>query len=264
MTAAAGGGAGAGLGPWGMALAGVGTMAEGYGQGQALDAMHQVWQDAMNRQNGFDDQLDARTREYLNQLTMEKLLGTEQINRTAGSMKTSRDTLAGAVKMNNAQGGRRAPLVGETSSLADVIRAQQGRDAIGARIGGFETGARDISQMGNQFAGDRNRVIRDAQLWQQLVPYQLRAAQQEGGAWRGVGQGMQGIGNGMAMWDMSGPGGGEAVPEQAYESTNPLLAHQPGYGDPGTGVQASRPTPTQQHLNYSMQPTYTDLFGGYR
>jgi len=248
----------AGLGPWGAAIAAGGTMAEGIGNGQALMAMEQVWKDALARQQGFDDKLDERTREYISRISPDLILGSQHINRTADSLKGSRDAVGEAIAINAARGGRHAGPAGTSQSLADVMRSQVDRDDLAARLGGFRQGGFDVAQLGMDMSGDRSRIIRDAQLWATLVPTQLKVAQHKGGNWRGIGQGAQAIGNGLMSWDMSQPGvGGEGMVEEPYASTEPLLAHQPGY-DPN-GVQAAGTTPAR-----SMQPTYADLFGGYR
>jgi len=247
----AGGSAGAGAGGmgamgWaGLGLQTAGNVATGIGDGQALNAIQRVWNQARARQQGFDDQAHARTLSFLNSLTPDMLVGAGHTQQIADRLDSSGSTLADAVRAHMVQGGRHALPPGGEQRIADLLASQHLRDGQDARMDGMAYGARDVGQAADQFAGDRNRIVRDAQLWQGLVPYQLAAAGEHGGGWRGVGQSANTLGSGMMNWSMSQPA---SAPASGNE-----LASTPGVA----GVQPAQPQwqqPAQWRMGSSMNP----------
>lgn len=227
-------------------------MAEGIGNAQGASAIESAWRSALRRQDEADGAVDARTMSFLNALSPDLLAGTGQSNEIASRLHGSSTAVSKAIKAKAAKGGRNKLPPGGDQKLADILRNQQGMDAIESRGGGFGAGVQDINNMARSFQGDRSRISRDAALWQTLLPYQLRTAGTKGGDWRGIGQGLQMAGDGLNSWAMSQPYT-EAPPNQ--------LASTPGVG----GVQAAAPSwqqPAQWRMGQSMQPTYLDLWGG--
>lgn len=239
---------------WELAAQGAGTMAEGIGNAQGASAIESAWRSALRRQDQADGAVDARTMSFLNALSPDLLAGTGQSNEIASRLHGSSQAVGKAVKAKAAKGGRNKLPAGGEQKLADILRNQQGMDAIESRGGGFGAGMQDIDNMSRAFQGDRSRIARDAALWQTLLPYQLRTAGTEGGVMRGLGQGLQMAGDGLNSWAMSQPAG-EQPPNQ--------LASTPGVG----GVQAAAPSwqqPAQWQMGNNMVPTYGELFGGRR
>lgn len=236
----------------GAALQVGGNIASGIGQGQGLTATHRVWQDALNRQNGFDNQADARTRSFLDGLSPELLTGAGHTQALAGRLDSSLSTAGAALKAHGARGGRHALPPGGEQRLADVLRAQGQMDGRDARMDGLTYGASDVGQLANDFGSDRGRIVRDAQLWAGLTPSQLAAAGTVGGVWRGVGQTANMFGQGLTNWAMSQPG--------TTTQPAPQLASTPGVA----GVTAAQPQwqqPGQWQMGNSMRPSNLDLWG---
>lgn len=237
---------------WGLAAQGAGTTAEAIGNAQGTSAIEAAWKKALGRQDGADDAVDDRTMAFLNGLSPDVLAGTSRSNEIAQRLHGSSQAVGKAVKAKAAKGGRNKLPPGGAQKLADVLRSQQGMDQIEARGGGFAAGVQDINNLAREFQGDRRRITSDAQLWQSLLPAELRTAGTKGGDWRGMGQMLQMGGEGFNNWQMSQPQN-PGAPNQ--------LASTPGVG----GVQAAG-TPWQQpaqwQMGQSMQPTYRDLFRG--
>ncbi len=250
-AAGAGGGMG-GMGWAGLALQTGGNVAAGIGEGQALTAARRVWEDALGRQHGFDNSLDKRTTDFLASLSPELLTGGGHTQAIAERLDSSLNTAGKAVKARSARGGRKALPPGGDQRLADVLRSQGQTDGRDARLGGMNMGARDVGNLGDGYAGDRNRIIRDAHLWAGLVPSQLAAAAGAGGMMRGLGQTAQTFGGGLTNWAMSQPDGGPAG--------EPQLASTPGVA----GVTAAQPQwqqPAQWQVGGAMRPSNNDLWG---
>jgi hypothetical protein len=216
---------------WGLALQGAGQGAEAYGNAQGTKAIERAWRNALERQDRFDSQANARTLSFLDSLSPDVIAGTQQTNEVANRLNASSTAVGKAIKAKAAKGGRNALPPGGAQKLADALREQQNVDGPVARRGGFAAGMQDVSNAARQFQGDRGRIVRDAELWNSLLPYELRVAGNKGGGWRGVGQGMQIAGTGLTNWQMS---------------------------------QAADPSwqqPAQWQMGQSMQPTYLDLWG---
>jgi hypothetical protein len=239
---------------WGLAAQGAGTGMEAIGNAQGASAIEAAWRKALGRQDEADSAVDARTMSFLDSLSPDVLAGTGRTNEVAARLHGSSQAVGKAIKARAARGGRNKLPAGGEQKLADILRNQQGMDAIEARGGGFGAGVQDISNMSRAFQGDRSRITRDAALWQTLLPYELRTAGTAGGVMRGLGQGLQMGGQAATNWAMSQPHS-EAPPNQ--------LASTPGVA----GVQPAQPQwqqPAQWQMGQSMQPTYMDLFGGRR
>jgi hypothetical protein len=269
---------------WGLALQGAGQGAEAYGNAQGTKAIERAWRNALERQDRFDSQANARTLSFLDSLSPDVIAGTQQTNEVANRLNASSTAVGKAIKAKAAKGGRNALPPGGAQRLADALREQQAVDEIVARRGGFAAGMQDVSNAARDFQGDRGRIVRDAELWQTILPYVLRTAGTKGGTWRGIGQGMQIAGDAYTNWAMSQPKKGSDGPydksktdpkDQAQLSSwnygpidapsyAPMQAHQPGYAAPGTGVigaGTSWTMPAQWQMGNSMAPSALDLWG---
>jgi hypothetical protein len=236
----------------GIALQAGGNVAQGIGNAQAGRAVENAWRNFRDQQDGFDNQAHQRTLSFLDALSPDVLAGTARTNEVAQRLHGSSQAVGKAIQAKAAKGGRHALPPGGQQALADLLRTQQGMDAIEARGGGFAAGLQDIHNLARGFQGDRARIARDADLWAGLLPYALRTAGHEGGAWRGVGQGMQIAGAGLTNWAMSQPANGTAPTNE--------LASTPGVA----GVQPAAPSwqqPAQWQMGQSMVPNYLDLWG---
>lgn len=204
MLAAAGAGA---------YLAGIGLNA--WGQNRAMNAMRDVWGDALARNQGFDNQLNERQQQALAEINPNSVLGLDQATAMNGQMDASARNALAAIQ---AQAGRRK---GNAEGKAVARQRQQGTLAqllrsgkMQATLAGLQQGGQNTQQVGQRLGIDSRMIGNDARSYAALAPMFENAAQMEGSWARQLGGMMQGLGGIGIMHGLaapSGAGGGEAV-----------------------------------------------------
>ena len=237
------------LAPIGAATYLGGSLANAYGQDQALSAMRDVWGNARAQQSNYDNQLMARASDMVHQVNPQAFLGQPAQQQLQGQMD---DAARNALAAMQQQGGRRAGnaegkavLAQRTSGL--LTRAMQD-SRLAAILHGLQSGNQNIDMLGRNFALDSSIIRGDAQRAASLIPMYERAAAMRGSSMRQLGQVAQMGGMFGMMAGMASPEGGAASGAGAAGEIGPA-------GGPEAFAQSS------QYAGSGAGPSVYDFLG---
>lgn len=190
--------------PLALAAQGGGMLLNNVGQHQALGAMQQVWQDAMRRNQGFDDQINSAAGNLVAGVTPDSLTGASQTRNTAQLLDRSDRTLAAALRGRMGRGARDLSTL-RPGSLATTLRAGRTSAQLQAQAAGLDGRHAAIANLMRIFGGERQRVGQRSREWEALMPTLLDAAGHEGAGWREAGNMLNMGGQALGSWDMNQP-----------------------------------------------------------
>lgn len=216
---------------------GAGSLANAYGQGEALKSMRGVWDQQGKVAALHDAQLNQRTAELVNSLGTQRAMGEDRRAAVGQQMDASaRNASAAAAtqvkrRRGGARGGAEAKAVGAQANqgnLAAVLRDGN----LASIIAGMQSGSRDMDMLGRSYALDARNIRGDAQRYANLAPLQERAAGFDGGWARQIGNLFSTLGQGAMSYGMSQPGGtadaAPALPGQSPEDYG-AMGHSPAH-----------------------------------
>jgi hypothetical protein len=185
-----------------------GSVLNGIGQAMALSAMSKAARNARARQAEYDRQNYEDMTGFVGGITPESLVPVagqnEQVQRSDRDQSAIMRAALGQAARRS--GGRDPEMLAVFQGNMPGIAAQNhNRASLDALMNAWNQGAEDLSRGSRELAFRKARRQGEAELWQSLLPYELREAANKGSEFRTLGSLLSMLGQGGMNYGMSQP-----------------------------------------------------------